>query len=365
MAKATERRVLTRSDLAKRGLVVTVAVALLLSLLFLRSSGTFGGPARLEAQLADAGGSLGKQADVKVRGVIVGKVTGIERGPSEGVRVKIAIPGDKLDMIPANVVARILPATVFGTSFVDLTTNGAASTGGLRAGSVIPADSTQGTLELQQALDDIDVLVKAVGPAELASAIGSAAQALKGRGENIGASIDLANEYLRKLNPKLPLARQDLRKLVENIELAQDVAPDLLAATNDALVTARTIVDQQASLAVLISGGTALTVQADRFLSANQAQLVRFIQNSAVLLNAVYTNRRAGITGSIMTNRMLNAKLSTVVSNGFINSSTSFLLDVPPYYTSADCPRFGAARGNNCSGLARAGIGAMLDGGTR
>lgn len=342
-----------------------MAVAVLLSLLFLRSSGAFGGPARLEAQLADAGGSLGKNADVKVRGVIVGKVTGIDRGPESGVRVKLAIPGDKLNTIPANVVARILPATVFGTSFVDLTTNGTSSTGVLQAGAVIPADKTQGTLELQQALDDIDLLVKAVGPAELASAIGSAAQALEGRGEKIGASIDLANSYLRKLNPKLPLARQDLRKLVENIELAREVAPDLLQATNDALVAARTIVDQQAALTTLITGGTALTVQTDKFLSQNQADLVRFIENSAVLLDVVYTNRYAGITGFTATNQLLNAKLSSVIENGFINSSTSFLLDVTPYYTSADCPRFGAARGANCSGLGRATLGSMMNGAAR
>lgn len=363
--KATVRRELTRSDLAKRGLVVTVAVALLLGLLFLRSSGTFGGPAHLSAQLADAGGSLGQNADVKVRGVIVGKVTGIDRGPQGGVRVNITIPHEKLDMIPGNVVARILPATVFGTSFVDLTTHGTASASGLKAESVIPADSEQGTLELQQALDDIDRLVKAVGPAELASAIGSAAQALDGRGDQIGDSIELANAYLRKLNPKMPVVRSDLRKLVANIELARDVAPDLLAATNDALVAARTIVDKQAALATLITGGTALTDQANTFLNDNEKNLVRFIQNSAVLLDVVYTNRHAGITDAIMTNRMLNAKVSTVVKNGYINSSTSFLLRVPPYYTAADCPRFGAAKGDNCTGLGRAGVGAMLDGGSR
>lgn len=363
--KPQVRRDLKRQDYAKRGLVVVVGASVLLGLLFLRSTGTFGGPEHLSAQLADAGGSLGKGADVKVRGVIIGKVSEITRGPDGGVRVGLNIPGDKLDMIPSNVVARILPATVFGTSFVDLTTNGASSTTGLKAGSVIPADETQGTLELQQALDDIDTLVKAVGPAELASAIGSAAQALDGRGDQIGKTVDLANAYLTKLNPKLPLARADLRKLAANLELARDVAPDLLQATNDALVTARTIVSQKASIATLITGGTALTSQADSFLRANQADLIRFIDNSAVLLDVVYANRHAGITGAIMTNRMLNAKLSTVVKNGYIDAATSFLLDVPPYYTSADCPRFGSARGDNCAGVGRAGVSAMLDGGSR
>ncbi|RNL64826.1 MCE family protein [Nocardioides marmoriginsengisoli] len=363
MAKALVRRELKRQDYAKRGLVTVMAGAVLLGLLFLRSSGTFGGPEHVSAQLADAGGSLGKSADVKVRGVIVGKVSGISRGSNGGVRIKIDIPGDKLDMVPANVVARILPATVFGTSFVDLAIHGAPAKDGLRAGATIPADSTQGTLELQQALDDIDTLVKAVGPAELASAIGSAAQALDGRGDQLGKTIDLANSYLAKLNPKMPLVRENLGKLVENLQLAEEVAPDLLKATNDALTTARTIVDQKAALTAAISGGTALSDQANTFLRANSPSLIRFIQNSAVLLDVVYTNRQAGITGAVMTNRMLNAKLSTVITeHGFINTIASLSLNVPPYYKAADCPQFGPARGDNCPGLGRAGVSSMLDG---
>ncbi|MFL6061464.1 MAG: MCE family protein [Marmoricola sp.] len=361
--KPQVRRELKRSDYARRGLVTVVALAVLLGLLFMRSSGTFGGPEHVQAQLADAGGSLLKGADVKVRGVIIGNVSGITRGPQGGVRVKINIPGSKLGMVPSNVVARILPATVFGTSFVDLTVHGSPSGHGLRAGSVIPADSTQGTLELQQALDDIDTLVKAVGPAELASAIGSAAQALDGRGEQIGQTIDLANSYLAKLNPRMPQVRTDLSKLVTNLQLAQQVAPDLLQATNDALTTARTIVDQKAALATAISGGTALTEQANTFLRANAANLIRFIQNSAVLLDVVYANRHAGITGAITTNRALNAKLSTVIKNGYINASTSLVFDVPPYYTSADCPRYGAAHGDSCTGSSRAGVSSMFGGG--
>ena len=348
--RSRPRRDPRRRDYARRGLVALMAGALVLALVWLRTSGTFGGPEHVAAQLADAGGSLGDGADVKVRGVIVGKVDGISRGPEGGVRVRIAVEDDRLDQVPANVVARILPATVFGTSFVDLVTHGAPSPDSLRSGAVIPADSTQGTLELQQALDDIDALVKAVGPADLASAIGSVAQALDGRGTQLGTSIDLASDYLGRLNPKMPQAREDLRKLAENLALVAEVAPVLLAATDDALVTARTIVGEKASIATLISGGTALTTQANAFLRANQADLIRFIDNSATLLDVVYANRFAGVTEAIRINSRVAAKVATVVEHGYIDSVTTFLLDVPPYYTSADCPRVGAARGDNCSG---------------
>lgn len=344
------RRELRRADYARRGLVAVVAGALVLTAVWLRSSGAAGGPDHVEAQVADAGGSLGSGADVKVRGVIIGKVDGVSRGPQGGVRVRIAVSGHRLEQVPGNVVARILPATVFGTSYVDLVTSGAPSRQPLRAGAVIPADTRQGTLELQQALDDIDALVKALGPADLASAIGSVAQALDGRGARLGDAVDLADDYLGRLNPRMPQVREDLRKLADNLELVAQVAPDLLAATHDALSTARTVVAEKAAIATVLLGATALTTQADAFLRAQQSGLIRFIQNSALLLDVVHANRAAGITGAIQTNTLLAAKLATVVEHGFVDTVTTFLLDVPPYYTAADCPRFGAARGDNCPG---------------
>lgn len=342
------RRELRRQDHARRGLVALVALALVLTLVWLRSSGQYGGPQHVSAQLTDAGGSLGAGADVKVRGVIVGTVDDISRGPEGGVRVRIAVRGNRLEEVPGNVVARILPATVFGTSYVDLVTPGAASKRPLRAGAVIPADRTQGTLELQQALDDIDRLVKALGPADLASAIGSVAQALDGRGATLGTTLDRAESYLARLNPRMPQVRDDLHKLAANLELVGEVAPDLLAATADALVTAGTVVDQQEAIASLLSGGTALSARSTAFLRAHRSDLVRFVDNAATLLDVVHANRQAGISGALATNRMLAEKVATVVRNGYIDSVTTFLMDVPPYYTAADCPRIGVAQGDNC-----------------
>jgi phospholipid/cholesterol/gamma-HCH transport system substrate-binding protein len=278
----------------------------------------------------------------------VGTVDRISHGPAGGVRVQIAVRDHRLGEVPANVVARILPATVFGTSYVDLVTAGAPSSRPLRTGAVIPADRTQGTLELQQALDDVDRLVKAVGPADLASAIGSMAQALDGRGAQIGTTLDRAAAYLAQVNPKMSAVRADLRKLADNLTLLAEVAPDMLAATADALVTARTVVDQQRAIATLLGGGTGLTTRATAFLRAHRAELVRFIDNSATLLGVVHDNRQAGITGAIRTNTVLGAKVHTVLHHGFLDAVTTFLLDVPPYYTAADCPRAGVARGDNC-----------------
>ena len=222
-----------------------------------------------------------------------------------------------LDSIPDNVVARILPATVFGTSFVDLVVHDEPSGDSLESGAVIPADQTQDTLELQQALDDIDRPAKALGPAELASAIGSAAQAVDGRGEQLGEIVNTLTAYLARLNPQLPLVRSDLRKLATNLEVVDDVAPDLLDATEDGLVMLNTIVTQQAAIRAIIVGGTSLTSTATAFRNENRADAVRVINDGAILLDSLYDNRHAGISGSIATNIALGTELPSILDHGF------------------------------------------------
>jgi len=265
--------------------------------------------------------------------------------------VEMSMPEGDLESIPNNVVARILPATVFGTSFVDLVVYDDASPTSLEAGAVIPADETQDTLELQQALDDIDRLVKALGPAELASAIGSAAEALDGRGEQLGEIVDTLTAYLARINPRMPIVRSDLRKLATNLEVIDDVAPDLLDATEDGLVTLNTIVTQQASIRAIIVGGTGLTRTSTAFLDENREQAVRVINDGAILLDALYDNRVSGISGSIGTNLALGPELASTLKEGFVRTDAQLRTDAPPYYTAGDRPR-----------LSRAGLSGMFGG---
>ena len=332
-----------RVDLAVRGLIVLALIAALLELAYLRTSGSLGGDPVVSAQLRNAGGSLRKGSDVKISGVLVGKVRGISRGDNGGVRVDLAMFDADLADVPSNVEARILPATVFGTSFVDLVVYGRPAKTALEKGAEIPADQTQDTLELQQALDDIDRLVKALGPAELQSAISSAATALDGRGDEIGHIVDVADRYLSRLTPRLPLARADLRKLADNLELVDDVAPDLLDATRDGLVTLRTIVTQRASITAIITGGTTLARTADSFVSSNVARLKHVVDNGALLLDTLYENRRVAITAGLATNIRVGQKLPTAIKEGFLRSDAVFRFDAPPYYTAADRPRYGSA----------------------
>lgn len=332
-------REISRNQMARRGLIALVAVAVIGAFIALRSNGTFGSQPHVTAEVANAGGSLRSGSDVKMNGAIVGKVVAIKRSDSGAVDVEMAMNSEDIDAVPANVVARILPATVFGTTYVDLVVHG-ERTGQLEAGAEIKADKTQGTLELQQALDDIDRLVKALGPEQLASAIGSAAQALDGRGGQLASTVRTLNSYLGRLNPRMPQVRDDLEALARTTALVDEIAPDLLDATDDVLVTMHTVVTQEASITALISGGTTLARTSRAFLDKNERDLVRFINNSGVLLDAVYDNRRAGITDAIAINLALGRTLPTVVREGFVRSDGVLRLNPPPYYKPSQRPTY-------------------------
>lgn len=343
-------RELPRHTLARRGLIALVALAVIGVLLSLRSNGTFGDKPHVSTVVADAGGALRTGSDVKMDGVLVGKVSKVERDDSGGVLIDMEMSPEDLDHVPANVVARILPATVFGTTFVDLVVHGSPSEEKLGAGDKVDADQTQGTLEFQQALDDIDRLVKALGPAELASAIGSASQALEGRGDQIAATVSTLNSYLGRLNPRMPAVREDLRALATSVDVIDEVAPDLLDATEDALVFTNSLIDQEAALTTLITGSTRLADTSTDFLTRNEQRLVRWIRGMGGFIDVLYDNRRVGITDAMTINLALGNEVPGVVKEGFIETDATLTTGLPDYYGGGDRPSYRTSFGSMVGG---------------
>ncbi|MFT4264206.1 MAG: MCE family protein [Nocardioides sp.] len=332
----------TKRQLALRGLVTFVVILLVLGVVRLRTTGAWGGPPVVSADLRNAGGALAPGSDVKVFGMIVGKVKAITNGTDGQVRIKLAMKETEIDKVPADVVARILPATVFGTTYVDLRppggTTASSASSAIKPGSVIPADTSQDTLELQNALDDIDALVKALGPAQLATAIGSAAVALQGRGAQLGTTIDNLDAYLRQFNPELEQLGSDLDQLATLLDLVRKVAPDLLDATDDALVALDTLVEHKDDLKAVLQNGAALAKSGDTFLAENTEQLERFLANAFAFIDALHDNP-GGITSAVDANKNAAKIVRAAVKQGFLKIHAKLRLDTPGYYSSADRPK--------------------------
>lgn len=353
------RKELKRRDLALRGVISLVVVALVLGFTWLRTTGAFSDDPDVKTSLTNVGGSLQEGSDVKMAGALVGKVKSID--PADGrVNVVLTMFQDEIGNVPKNVQARVLPATVFGTSFIDLTVpDGKKPQGRLEENDTIGEDRSKPTIELQQALDDIDALVKALGPAELASAIGSAADALSGRGAQIGESIDLANSYFRRLNSRWPLFREDIGLLADNLEIIRTTAPDLLAAVDDSLVAAQTIVERRAQLTSVLTGGLDLVRDADRFLTEQKARFIESLRLAAIVTDSVYDNRRAGLYESFLANMNLSQRVRMAATGPGGSTKTALTIVAGPtaYYTRADCPRYQGSYGCGNARWVRGGEG--------
>ena len=80
---------------------------------------------------------LPEQADVKVRGVIVGQVHQGRVRAATGATLDLGIKPDQISTIPANVTAAILPKTLFGEKYVELNIPKDADSTSLKAGDTI------------------------------------------------------------------------------------------------------------------------------------------------------------------------------------------------------------------------------------
>lgn len=105
--------------------------------------------------------------------------------------------------IPQATTARILPKTLFGERYVDLQLP-AAGGPGLQNGDVIATDKSGNAQELQQLFDKLLPVLQAIPPQDLNVTLTSLSQALQGRGEELGTTIDNLNKVFVGINGVLP-----------------------------------------------------------------------------------------------------------------------------------------------------------------
>src|SRR5687768_11527534 len=102
-----------------RGLLFLIVLLALVWLTTLMYQQRFTPVADVELRADRAGNQLSKGADVKVRGLLVGRVKEVS-STGDGARLQLAINKDKVELIPAEVSARLLPKTLFGEKYVAL-----------------------------------------------------------------------------------------------------------------------------------------------------------------------------------------------------------------------------------------------------
>jgi phospholipid/cholesterol/gamma-HCH transport system substrate-binding protein len=238
-------------------------------------------PVTLQADRA--GTQLKENADVKVRGVLVGSVRKVTVRTG-GVDVDLALDPARAGEIPRNVSARLLPKTLFGQRYVSLVLP-ARRGGPIASGDVIAEDHSDGAIELEQALRDLLPVLQTVQPQKLASTLGAVSHALEGRGDELGQTIAALKDYLARLNPDLPQLQSAIAKFADTVQTYQTAAPDLVDALGDLRSTATALTQQQQDVAALFATVTGAANDAHGFLDASGGTIVALSADSKPVLH--------------------------------------------------------------------------------
>jgi phospholipid/cholesterol/gamma-HCH transport system substrate-binding protein len=243
---------------------------------------------KVELVTDSVGNALPQYADVKMRGVLVGEVRSAE---PDGAQVKsvLALEPGEVEQIPSNVTARLLPKTLFGERYVDLVVPEDPSGEPIAAGDTITQDASGNAVEVSRLLDSVLPLLQAVPPQDLSTTLGALAQALDGRGEQLGITIDRLETIFREVNTEMPNLQSALRDFATFTETYADAAPQLVSALNNLRTTNATIVERRPQIDTLLASLTATAPTVTDFLVANRDNIVSIAADSKETLSLLAT----------------------------------------------------------------------------
>ncbi len=233
---------------------------------------------------AKAGLNLPENADIKLRGMIVGEVRGI-KSENGSVSVNLGMFPTYINDVPADVTAEIVPKTLFGEKYISLIPPEDPSGQKLKAGDTI--QGAEVPIEVEKLLNDIYPLLQAVDPENLATTLSAVADALEGRGTDLGATLVTLNNYLKKLNPDTPQLVDDLVQLGEVSEVYAEQMPTIGRFLRNSVITGNTIVAKRQDLAAFFDEGTALANTLTKFFRASGDDIEAVAEQQVAPLNVL------------------------------------------------------------------------------
>lgn len=270
---------------ALMGLAAIVATFLAAAYIVNGLGGRTGGPFQVVVEFDRVGQLLRVNSDVKMRGVLIGRVHEIEKHLEGAARVTLTI--DPINRIPADVSASIRGKTLFGEKYVELIDPEKPTGAALRPGDTIPEIRTIPPLEIEQVLDSLQPLLDAIDPGELGGAIGALAQGLAGQEDEARRAIDNTLTLLKALGA----SRDDLDRLVAGFDEGSDAlrraTPDFLASLADLDTLARDLIANADDLRAVLNDAPDWLTVAAQLVEDRYADLVDLSVKGADILDLV------------------------------------------------------------------------------
>ena len=297
-----------------------------------------------------AGLQLPKFGDVRIHGVLVGQVRSVSQDGHEAV-IRLGLQPGQARKIPDNVSVEIRPTTLFGQKYVAFVDPAEPSGTPLRDGTVIPASRVTTDVELQQVLATLFPLLRSIRPGDLNSTLYALATALRGRGEQLGRTVDDLESYLGAMNEQLPTLRSDLQALADVSQTYALAAPDLVDLLRNATTTARTVVHEQRELRGFFTSMTSLSKVSTRVLTTNEQGILREGEVARPLMRLLDTYSPE-YTCLLQGADRYTDRLAAIFKGGRVRQSMSWDAVQRRPYTAADRPEYGEiGHGPWCLGL--------------
>ena len=297
------------------------------------------------------GNQLSVHADVKVRGVVVGEVRKISSNGARAV-LKLALEPGRVDRIPRNVKAQLLPKTLFGEKEVDLVVPDDPSSDHIGNGDTIEQDRSTTALETETALNDLIPLLRALKPQELSITLNALATAVRDRGDQLGRTAVKQAAYFRSLNPSLPTLQKDMQGLADLANTYADAAPALLTTLDNLSFSSRSVVDQRSRLDAFLRSTTDFASTAQAITAQNEQRFIDLARLSRPVLSlyAKYSPIYACTLSSVVVQQVEVERTEGGLQGG-LHITIEATKDRNGGYAAGDEPKYKEVRTNECFGL--------------
>ena len=121
-------------------------------------------------------------------------------------------------------------------------------------------------------------------PDDLSFTLGAVADALRGRGDELGANLAATGQYFGEINTVLPELQADISELADFAETYDGAADDLLAVLDNLSITNTTVVDQSEQLRRTFTVGASSANVTAGFLETNERNLISLAETSLPVL---------------------------------------------------------------------------------
>ncbi|TCN49015.1 virulence factor Mce-like protein [Rhodococcus sp. SMB37] len=337
----------SKGVLAVIGAVASVVLLVVGGLLVASGAGSLSRDPRVTATVPAEAGLIHGAAGVQYQGVHVGSVVGIDAGVASS-RLTMQLGQDRIAEIPASVMVRIVPRTLFGDVFIELVPPGNPAIGPrLSGGDEVTVDTSDEAVQLANLYYRAADLLEQLRPEQLATALDAVSQALEGRGESLGATIDRMAALTEDLGPLVDAgiaAAPQMAAVAESMSAATD---DVITVMQNASELSRIALSNEDGIARLLSGGAALGAQGADLLSSNTGNMIAVVRNGAPVVGA-FAGNTEGLDETLKYLGIFGEAGARVFSTGRFNITAIADLADPMPYTSADCPRYPGMEGSNC-----------------